>query len=207
MRVLRIITNSRVGLALIVLSLIRYVLGYTRETRYSFLTCGSAAGTNSGCGAGADSTTAARSDRAVSAAAVEDGGWSDMVYGERGSKVSVCLRGSNAGNAGSLFLVVLVLVTGKTGCVFVCAVEIGSNQRWKGDLGEGKARGESDSDTIKRQRVCGARRWTWTHSVGRVLLLGAKVEVAVGLECQHLQGLAGSTGLQCQFLFILKTVF
>lgn len=93
-RVLRIITNSRVGLALVVLSLVRYVLDYIRETRYSFLTCGSAAGTNSGCGAGADSTAAARSDRAVSAAAVGDGGCSDMVYRGEGNKVSkfLCQR-------------------------------------------------------------------------------------------------------------------
>lgn len=62
----------------------------------------------------------------------------------------------------------------------------------------GKAGGESDNDTIKRQRVCGAWRWTWTHSVGRVLLLAAKVELAVGLECQHLLGLAWSTGLVYQ---------
>src|SRR4051812_13734102 len=40
------------------------------------LTCGSAAGTNSGCGAGADSTADARSDRAAGAVTVA--GWSDI---------------------------------------------------------------------------------------------------------------------------------
>jgi hypothetical protein len=134
---------------------------------------------------------------------------------EQGKRLS---QRSKRGKRWVPFLVVLVLVTGKTGCVFVCAVEIGSKRRWKGDFGEGKpfgeAASESDSDTIKRQRVCGARPWTWTHVVGRVLLLGAKIEVAVGLESQHLLGLlAWSTGLVCQSSSAklipvdLKTVF
>ena len=65
----RVITNSRISIRLIAVLIQTVVCLHCIATCHGSFTCGSAAGTNSACGAGADSTADARSDRAAGASA------------------------------------------------------------------------------------------------------------------------------------------